>query len=108
MFVLVNTFPAPVRPDAVARERRAGWAWLATLEDQGELIWAHPKLGRGMVALFDVPSLERLQVLLTQWGEFVPCTFEVTPLVDGQFQQEVILGMSVQATTPESDAPNVR
>jgi hypothetical protein len=94
VIALVNSFPVPAAPSSVAHQRSAGWVWLAELEESGVLRYAYPKLGRGMVALFEVDSPETLQRLLTKWSEFVPCTFEVTVLVDAAFQRSLLLESS--------------
>ncbi len=35
-----------------------------------------------MAATFEVPSNERLHILLTEWAEIIPATFGVYPPVD--------------------------
>ena len=90
MIALVNSYPLPARPSAAAADRSAVWEWLAPLESEGTVRYFYPKLGRGAVALFDVDSAETLQGHLTQWAEFVPCTFEVTLLVDVAYQKRLV------------------
>jgi hypothetical protein len=90
MLALVNSYPLPARPSLVAADRRAGWDWLAPLQAEGTIRYFYPKLGRGAVALFEVDSAETLQGYLTQWAEFVPCTFDVTLLVDVAYQKKLV------------------
>lgn len=90
MIALVNSYPLPVRPSAAAPDRSAVWEWLAPLQSDGTVKYFYPKLGRGAVALFEVDSAETLQGYLTQWAEFVPCTFDVTVLVDPGFQKRLV------------------
>lgn len=90
MIVLVNSFPLPARPSAVAADRSAIWDWLAPLQADGTVRFFYPKPGRGAVALFDVDSAETLQRYLTEWAESVPCTFDVTLLVDPDYQKHLV------------------
>lgn len=90
MIALVNADPLPVRPSTVAADRRANWDFLAPLQANGTIRFLYPKLGRGAVALFEVDSAETLQGYLTQWSEFVPATFEVTLLVDVDYQKRLL------------------
>ncbi len=90
MIAMVNSFPLPVRPSVAAPDRSAIWDWLAPLLEDGTVEFFYPKPGRGAVAVFRVDSAETLQGHLTEWGERVPCTFEVTLLVDVAYQKRMV------------------
>lgn len=90
MIVMVNSYPLPVRPSVAAPDRSAVWDWLAPLVEDGTVECFYPKPGRGAVAVFHVDSAETLQGHLTEWAERVPCTFEVTLLVDVAYQKRMV------------------
>ena len=92
MLVLVISHPAPARPSTVAADRRAFWDWVAPLQETGTVRFCYPRLGRGAVALFDVPAVEALQGHLTAWAELIPATFDVLPLVDVEYQKRLVSG----------------
>ena len=50
----------------------------------------YAKVGRGGIALFDVPSHEELHRYLSQWLEFVPAEMQVTPLMDKQDMKDYL------------------
>ena len=45
-------------------------------------MFAHPKVGRGVVTAFDVRSHEELHALLNEWADMIPVEFQVIPLID--------------------------
>ena len=90
MLFLVISHPAAARPSEIAADRRKFWTWLAPLEASGAVRHCYPRAGRGAVALFDVDSNETLQRYLTEWAEIIPATFDVLPLVDRAYQQQLI------------------
>ncbi len=92
MLVLVISHPAPARPSEVAADRRAFWDWIEPLQEAGTVRFCYPRLGRGAVALFDLPSVEALQGHLTAWAELIPATFDVLPLVDVAYQKRLVSG----------------
>jgi len=92
MIVLVISHPAAARPSTVASDRLAFWEWIAPLQEAGIVRFCYPRLGRGAVALFDVPSAELLQGHLTAWAELIPATFDVLPLVDVEYQKRLVRG----------------
>ena len=60
MLFLVISDPRPEPPSSVTGQRKRYWDWVAPLLASGEVRSVHAKVGRGAVALFDVPSNERL------------------------------------------------
>lgn len=82
MLFLVISEPRPEPPSAVASQRRLYWAWVAPLQASGEVRSIHAKVGRGAVALFDVPSNERLHQRLNEWADIIPARFEAHALID--------------------------
>jgi len=97
MLILVNSQPLPVKPSLVAGNRSAGWEWVSALQAKGVIKFFYPKPGRGAVGVFEVDSPEELQVYLTEWAEFVPCTYEVTMLIDPDFQKTMLTDASTAA-----------
>ena len=81
MLFLVISEPRPEPPSSVASQRKRYWNWVAPLQASGEVQSVHAKVGRGAVALFDVPSNERLHQRL-EWADIVPARFEVHALID--------------------------
>jgi len=82
MLFLVISEPRPEPPSAVAPSRQRYWHWLQPLRDSGEVRAVYARVGRGAVALFDVPSNERLHQRLKEWADIVPARFDVHPLID--------------------------
>jgi len=92
MLFLVISHPRPERPSAVANSRQAYWRWIEPKLASGEARSAYPRVGRGVAATFEVPSNERLHILLTEWAEIIPATFDVYPLVDTDVAKAVLSG----------------
>jgi hypothetical protein len=87
MLFLVISEPKPEPPSAVTHQRKRYWDWVAPLQASGEVRSVHAKVGRGAVALFDVPSNERLHQRLNEWADIVPARFEVHALIDPEAAQ---------------------
>jgi hypothetical protein len=79
---LVISEPRPEPPSSVAGQRKHYWDWVAPLLASGEVRSVHAKVGRGAVALFDVPSNERLHQRLNEWADIIPARFEVHALIE--------------------------
>jgi len=82
MLFLVISEPRPEPPSSVADQRNRFWDWVAPLHASGEVRSVHAKVGRGAVALFDVPSNECLHQRLNEWADIIPARFEVHALID--------------------------
>jgi muconolactone delta-isomerase len=82
MLFLVISEPRPEPPGSVVNQRKRYWDWAAPLQASGEIRSLHAKVGRGAVALFDVPSNERLHQRLNEWADIIPARFEVHALID--------------------------
>jgi muconolactone delta-isomerase len=87
MLFLVISEPRPEPPSSVRGQRRRFWDWIAPLQAAGEVRSVHAKVGRGAVALFDVPSNERLHQRLNEWADIMPARFEVHALIDADAAQ---------------------
>jgi muconolactone delta-isomerase len=81
MLFLVISEPRPDPPSSVVSQRKRYWDWVAPLQASGEVRSVHAKVGRGAVALFDVPSNEQLHQRLNEWADIVPARFEVHALI---------------------------
>jgi len=92
MLFLVIRHPRPERPSEVASSRQAYWSWIEPKLASGEARSAYPRVGRGVAATFEVPSNERLHILLTEWAEIIPATFDVYPLVDTDAAKAALKG----------------
>ena len=82
MLFLVISSPRPERPTQVASSRQAFWRWMEPKLNSKKALFAHPKVGRGLVTAFDVRSHEELHALLNEWADRVPASFELYPLID--------------------------
>jgi hypothetical protein len=84
MLFLVISDPRPEPPASVTSQRKYYWDWVAPLLEAGEVRSVHAKVGRGAVALFDVPSNERLHQRLNEWADIIPARFEIHALIDAE------------------------
>ncbi len=82
MLFLVISTPAPSEPSAVRERRQRYWNWIAPLQAAGIVKSVYSRVGRGVVALFDVDSNETLHRYMNEWSDMVPATFDVYPLID--------------------------
>lgn len=82
MLFLVISNPRPERPSDVAGSRRHFWGWIQPLLDAGRCRSVHARVGRGVVALFDVDSHLTLHRYLNEWADMIPAEFDVYPLLD--------------------------
>ncbi|AWB33532.1 DUF3303 domain-containing protein [Orrella marina] len=82
MLFLVISNPRPERPSDVAGSRRHFWAWVQPLLDAGHCRSVHARVGRGVVAMFDVDSHLTLHRYLNEWADMIPAEFDVYPLLD--------------------------
>jgi hypothetical protein len=82
MLFLVVSSPRPERPSTVAADRRAFWRWIEPKLKSGQVLFAYPKVGRGVATAFKVKSHEELHALLNEWADMIPAEFEVIPLID--------------------------
>jgi len=90
MLYLVISNPRPEAPSDAVRRQKAFWDWFGPLRDSGVARHAYARVGRGLVAIFDVDSHEALHALLTQWAEHVPASFQVEPLLDPAFKERIV------------------
>ena len=82
MLFLVISEPRPEPPASVTEQRKSYWDWVAPLLASGEVRSVHAKVGRGAVALFDVPSNERLHQRLNEWADIIPARFDIHALIE--------------------------
>lgn len=82
MLFLVISTPRPDKPSQVAAARRQYWPWVQALRDSGVVRAVYPRVGRGVVAVFDVESHEALHRLIGEWSEMVPAHFDFYPLLE--------------------------
>ena len=92
MLFLVISEPRPEPPSSVTSQRKLYWDWVIPLQVTGEVRSVHAKVGRGAVALFDVPSNERLHQRLNEWADIIPARFEVHALIDPAAAQAFLDG----------------
>ena len=81
MLFLVISEPRAERPSEARASRLRYWEWLDARLADGIVRQAYPKIGRGMVAIFDVPDHETLSGHLSDWAEMVPAQFALYPLL---------------------------
>lgn len=85
MLFLVISEPRAERPSEARPARRAYWNWLDARLSDGVILHAYPKVGRGMIAIFDVQDHETLSGHLGTWAELVPAQFAVHALMSADF-----------------------
>jgi muconolactone delta-isomerase len=90
MLFLVISTPRPERPSDVAATRRKFWPWIAKYQAEGVCRHIYARVGRGAVAVFDVPDNDTLHRILGEWSEFVPAQFDTYPLVDSAAAQALL------------------
>ena len=90
MLFLVISEPRPEPPASVNEQRKSYWDWVAPLLESGEVKSVHAKVGRGAVALFDVPGNERLHQRLNEWANIIPARFEIHALIDPAAAREYL------------------
>ncbi len=82
MLFLVISTPRPERPSEFASTRQRFWDWIAPYQAKGVCQHIYPRVGRGAVAVFDVPDHSLLHRILNEWADLIPAHFETYPLVD--------------------------
>jgi len=90
MLFLVISTPRPEPPSEVAAARQAFWPWIARHQTAGLCCHIYARVGRGAIAIFDVPDNDTLHRILSEWSEIVPAQFETYPLVDGAAAQGLL------------------
>lgn len=90
MLFAVITQPHPAPPSTMRAKRQGFWEWAAPLLEQGTLRDIHARVGRGAVAIFDVPDNDELHRHLTAWAEQIPAEFDVYPLVERAAAREFL------------------
>jgi hypothetical protein len=81
MLYLVLSTPRPERPSDWATARQSFWPWIERHQSAGVCKHIDPRVGRGAVAVFDVPGNNDLHSL-NEWADIIPAHFETFPLVD--------------------------
>lgn len=82
MLYLVISTPRPERPSDWAEARQSFWPWIEGHRSAGVCKHIYPRVGRGAVAVFDVPGNNELHSILNEWADIIPAQFETYPLVD--------------------------
>jgi len=90
MLYLVVSTPHPAKPIDIKGARGEWWPWVENLKSTGKAVCYYARVGRGAMAIFDVSSNEELHVLLTQWTDIVPVTFDIYPLVGSEEAQQLL------------------
>lgn len=80
MLFLVISSPQPARPDEVKGARTKFRRWIERLQANKTVISFYPRVGRGAVVIFNVPSNDELHALLTEWANIVPAQHDIYPL----------------------------
>ena len=90
MLFLVISTPRPERPSEVAATRQKFWPWIGRYQADGVCRHIYARVGRGAVAVFEVPDNDALHRILSEWSELVPAQFEVHPLIEGAAAQALL------------------
>jgi muconolactone delta-isomerase len=91
MLFLVISTPRPERPSDVAATRQKFWPWIAACQAEGVCRHIYARVGRGAVAVFDVPDNDTLHRILGEWAELVPAQFDTYPLIDSAAAQALLV-----------------
>ncbi len=91
MLFLVISTPRAEQPSTMRDRQKAYWIWLNERIKEGTVKHVWTKTGRGAVVIADVGSHEDLHKFVNQWTENVPATFEVTPLVSKEHQEQIAM-----------------
>jgi len=81
LFLVVST-PRPERPSDLAAQRQKFWPRITNYQANGICRHVYPRVGRGVIAVFDVESNEVLHRILNEWANIIPAHFDTYPLVD--------------------------
>ncbi|BAT59883.1 hypothetical protein GJW-30_1_02418 [Variibacter gotjawalensis] len=82
MLFLVISNPRPDRPSDMAATRQTFWPWIAKYQNVGVCRHVYARVGRGIIAVFDVPDNDTLHRILNEWADIVPAQFDTYPLID--------------------------
>lgn len=82
MLFLVISTPRPDKPSSLTSARSSFWDWMQPIMDAGLCKSVHARVGRGVVALFDVDSNLTLHRFMNEWADIIPAHFDVYPLLD--------------------------
>lgn len=88
LFMVIST-PRPDQPSKLRKVQRDWWNWIKPLQTSGVARAVYIKVGRGGIVVFDVPSNEALHTLVNQWSEFIPAEFQVLPLAEAAYQENI-------------------
>ena len=87
---LVISTPYTSRPDDVKNARLEFRSCIKNLKSENKVICFYPRVGRGSVVIFDVPSNDELHKLMTQWLNIVPVNFDIYPLTTPSEAEELL------------------
>ncbi len=82
MLFLVISTPRPESPSLMTERRQKAWVWLEPYLQSKTIHFMHARVGRGAVAMIDVPSNLELHKIINEWAEIVPGTHDIYPLID--------------------------
>lgn len=98
MLFLVISTPRPERPSDVAATRQRFWPWIAKYQAEGVCPHIYARVGRGAVAIFDVPDNDLLHRILNEWADIIPAHFDTYPLVDSAAVQSLLAAQQTANT----------
>ena len=61
------------------------------LQSKNKVICFYPRVGRGSIVIFDVSSNDELHMLMTQWLDIVPASFDVYHLASPSETEKLLL-----------------
>jgi muconolactone delta-isomerase len=89
LYLMIST-PHPSKPEDVKNARLEFWSWINDLKSKNKIVCFYPRVGRGVVAIFDVSSNDELHKLMTQWINIVPVSFDIYPLATPSEAEELL------------------
>lgn len=103
MLFLVISTPRPERSTEVAASRQKYWSWIRGYQTQGVCKHVYPRVGRGVVAVFDVDNNMELHRILNEWGDLIPAQFDTYPLIDPAATEQLLAAQVSAAKAAAAD-----
>jgi muconolactone delta-isomerase len=94
LFLVVST-PRPEKPSELTAARQSFWPWIAGHQAHGVCRHVYARVGRGVIAVFDVADNDALHHILNEWADIIPAHFDTYPLIDSEAANRML---AAQAT----------
>jgi hypothetical protein len=98
LFLVVST-PRPERPSDLAKARQSFWPWIAGYQANSVCRHVYARVGRGVVAIFDVDGNDALHRILNEWADIIPAHFDTYPLIDAEAANRMLAAQAAAKRT---------